>query len=162
MIGSVFPYATIEPPTHCLPCDGAVYLRTDYPRLYELLAPAFILDADTFQTPYLVESFVFGASLDPVDGLYQPGAQGGETEHYLAEEELPAHTHTVDDHHHRYSTIVTNFTSTVGPVHSPVFAQEEGNADTDDTTLAIQSTGEDMPHNNMPPFMALKYAIVAE
>lgn len=51
LIGSLILYATSTPPAHTLPCDGNTYLRTDYPKLYEVISSEYIVDADHFKTP---------------------------------------------------------------------------------------------------------------
>ena len=52
-IGTIVPYATTDIPIQCIPCDGGTYLRVNYPILYGLLAPGYILNADEFTTPDL-------------------------------------------------------------------------------------------------------------
>jgi microcystin-dependent protein len=107
MLGSIFPYATVNPPAHCLPCDGATYNRVDYPRLYAQLHPNFILDANHFKTPAMPGSFPFGASLNPLTG-YQPGDLFGSDEISPTIAELPAHAHTSAAHHHSYTKPVSS------------------------------------------------------
>jgi len=51
MIGSILLYARATAPAGTLLCDGTIYNRVDYPALYAVLAPQFIIDANTFITP---------------------------------------------------------------------------------------------------------------
>jgi hypothetical protein len=51
LIGSLQLYATAIAPSGTLPCDGTTYNRVDYPRLYAVLDPRYIVDVDTFITP---------------------------------------------------------------------------------------------------------------
>src|SRR5438132_11210 len=60
MIGMVFPLVTIDPPPNVLPCDGAEYLRVDFPDLYAVLDMPFIVDAYHFVVPDLRGRTVIG------------------------------------------------------------------------------------------------------
>lgn len=87
MIGQIITLATALP-SWCLLCDGATYDRVDYPELYGTLDPYFVVDADTFTVPDMVDRFV----------LYNTniGDVGGESNHIITQAELPAHSHSVD------------------------------------------------------------------
>lgn len=76
---------------------------------------------------------------------YAPGTTGGEAEHTLTTDELPSHTH--------------NFT------HAVVSTDSSGNHIVSNSTIlrnysattlnATESTGNEQPHNNMPPYLAV-------
>lgn len=51
LIGSVILYATGSAPSNTLLCDGSTHLKDDYPQLYNVLAPAYIVDATHFIVP---------------------------------------------------------------------------------------------------------------
>lgn len=154
MIGSIVPYASAEPPGGVLPCDGSIYLRENYPRLYAALDPAFIVDADQFRTPDLRGRFVFG-----VDSVREPGQTGGEETHTLSESEMPAHTHTNAPHTHSEIAAVAAFIN--GGIEAPAAAATPAATVTGASSVVIDATGGGQPHNNMPPYMALKWGIVA-
>lgn len=59
-LGAIIPFATAAVPQNCLLCDGATYNRVDYPLLYDVLDPAFIIDSLSFQVPDLSEREVVG------------------------------------------------------------------------------------------------------
>jgi len=146
MIGYIIPFVTTDPPPNVLPCDGSSYLRVDYPTLYDVLDPFFITDADNFVVPDLRGRTIIGAGVSEVLTTRNVGDQGGEEEHVLTEGELAAHVHTIP---------LTATTLAVEPgevtVMTPVpfFTQNTG------------STGGDEAHNNMQPFYALNYGIIA-
>lgn len=55
LIGSIQLYATASEPEDTLVCDGASYLRVDYPALYAALSSVYITDADNFTVPDLYQ-----------------------------------------------------------------------------------------------------------
>lgn len=71
-----------------LVCDGSVYDRVDYPALYAVIDPAYILDADTFKVPDLMDRFPLGSDTT--------GLEGGNDEITLTVAQLPSHAHTYD------------------------------------------------------------------
>lgn len=169
MLGTVHPYLTKTPPNGCLPCNGTQYQRVDYPRLYAALPAALKLDADTFQTPDLRGRFIYGA------GTLLPLATGGAAEITLTEEQLPAHSHTTAPHSHTdlgHTHLRPNSPGltvpAVGPGELPVLAPNpipglttSGNANLTQTTVTVNDTGGDQPHENLPPYFVLPYCIVA-
>ncbi len=143
MIGSIVGILNDSTPDHMLLCDGSNFDRVDYPELYEVLPAALIIDPDTGSVPDLRETFVLGAGVTilPLD-------TGGSDEHTLTEAELPAHKHWYDK---------PTFNVDVESVGIP-----------DPTGLGLpfiptltSATGSDAAHNNMPPYYALKYVVIA-
>lgn len=143
MIGMIIPHVLSVFDAVCLPCDGAIYNRVDYPLLYAALDPALIVDADTFKTPNLVGRFPLGASID-----FELGTEGGESEHELTVDELPAHSHGYDQY-----TFGIDIES-VGVPDPTGVGQPQLPTLTDDT-------GANEPHNNMPPYFVVSWVIVA-
>lgn len=137
-----------------LACDGSSYLREDYPRLYEAIDPVFIIDADTFTVPDLRDKFPMAEGVD-----FSVGDSGGEKNHLLKIDEMPLHSHTNTPHSHTEITAVPSLADfgTGAPVPSATPSVGVTSAE----SIAIQNTGGNEPHNNMPPFLALKWAIVA-
>lgn len=140
-IGEIKTTGSATIPSGCLLCDGATYDRVDYPDLYTALAPAFIVDADSFKTPDLRQSFISGTS---VSG--DVGTTGGEATHTLDVSEIPSHSHTIP---------LTTTTLAVEPgevaVLSPIPI----------LTASTGDTGGSGSHNNLPPYIELMYYIVA-
>jgi microcystin-dependent protein len=148
MIGAVFSMAADVLPANMLWCDGTTYNRVDYPDLYGRLAAAFIIDADTFSVPDLRGRVVVGSG--PGAGLTDRavGDTGGEEEHQLTVGELASHNHGVYADHFIHSTAETDV---------PILLSE--------SILTITQTdyaGSDEAHNNMQPYFALRFAIVAK
>lgn len=146
MIGAIIAYATTNPPTGTLACDGSTYLRTDYPMLYAALASPFIQDSDHFIVPDLRGRSIVGIGQGTGLTNRAMNASGGEEGHTLTASEGPAHSHTIN------ATLVT-----VTPGVSPLTALPGA------PILSTNSnTPAGGPHNTMHPFLSLGYAIVAE
>ena len=169
MIGQVIAFATSDPPPNVLFCDGSTYLRVDFPTLYSLLAPAFIVDADNFIVPDLRERFVYG-----LGGTDDIGDSGGSSTVTLTNTEMPAHSHTagaptvIDPTHSHVESGAGISAVTIGAgVPAPVavpFPTVTAPALTGITVLApsISSEGGGGSHNNMPPYVVLAYGIIAQ
>jgi len=154
MIGEIILWAGGDPTdTGLLLCDGSSYERTDYPALYDVLDAAFIVDADNFVTPDLRGRVAIGASTD-----FAIGDTGGETEHTLDTSEMPSHAHTDTGHIHPLAGEVPGLALAPGelPVDVPGSTEVTGIG-----YAAIGDTGGGGAHNNMQPYLALRYYIQA-
>lgn len=143
MIGAVLPYATGSPPDGTLACDGATYNRVDYPDLYDSLDAAFIVDASQFRVPDLRGRNVIGNGQGGGFTNRSVGDSGGAETHTLVASEMPIHAHSEIG-----STV---WASTPGPTPITI-------------GFGVGSTGPaggDGSHNNMSPFLVLRYCIVA-
>ena len=85
------------------------------------------------------------AGLASAVGVYDLGQQGGEEAHILTTAEMPAHSHT-------YNERTTN--TSVGLV--------AGTGNNGIVTSSTSSVGGNTPHNNMPPYLAVRYIIKAK
>lgn len=138
MTGELIPFVTATVPEGLLLCDGSTYNRVDYPDLYDALDSAFIIDADTFNVPNMIDRMPVGAG-----GDYAIGDVGGEKEHTLTQAEMPSHSHSYGG---------TLLTSTVVP---PPLDGTSPNP----IPAATGNTGGDGAHNNMPPYLGVKWGI---
>lgn len=154
LVGLIMPVMTSSAPQGTLVCDGATYLRTDYPNLYAVLDAAFILDADSFIVPDLRDRFVMGASATNV-----PGATGGSGETTLTVGQLPAHSHTTQPHSHTEITAAPTLIA-IGP-GAPAPSAVPGAGVTGAATVIVDNTGNGDPVTITPPFVALMYVVVA-
>ncbi len=159
VIGVMLPYASQDCPSFALPCDGTQYNRVDYPNLYAVLDPAFIVDADHFVTPDLRSRTIVGAGQGAGLTDYDPGDTGGEETHVLTSAEMAAHTHT--DTGHVHTEVVA--TPVVLPTGAgvPVPAALSGVGITGSSAANLTSSGGGGAHENRPPYVALNWCIIA-
>lgn len=161
VIGNILPYATQNAPSHTLPCDGAIYNRVDYPLLYAALHTAFIVDADHFKTPDLIDRFPLGATVAP-GGTRPMGAIGGEEAVTLDWDTMPVHTH-IDSMGHNHGYVFPLDTVINGGLEAPAAAATASfGGVTDYGYVSLDNAGLGQAHNNMPPFCALRFCIYYE
>lgn len=143
-IGTVKAYAGSITPDGYLMCDGSQVSKTDYGELFAVLGTAFNLSSDTdstkFRLPDLRGRVIVGVGSFDTTHSFTLAKTGGEYEHLLTTAELP-----------RANVIFTqsgngNFISTyTSSANGPFSADEVGGT----------------AHNNIQPYVALKYIIKA-
>jgi microcystin-dependent protein len=160
MIGAIISFVTQDPLPNVLPCDGSTYLRVDYPNLYDVIDPFFIVDADHFSVPDLRGRTVIGSGNGSGLSNRNIGDNGGEETHQLVTSEIPSHSHSDLGHSHSIPLVV-GLPAQAGVGFS---ANQTIPIITDSTGLGfanISSTGGDGTHQNMQPFYSLNYGIIA-
>jgi microcystin-dependent protein len=168
LIGMISDFAAPLPDdSGWIQCDGALYLGTDYPDLYDTIGVTYNEAGDPmgyFRVPDLrgrVRATINSGETRLPSWADDPGGVGGEAEHTLDVSEMPSHAHTDAGHYHTVTDAASNAT-TVGPgapqptaIPNPLGVTSSGNAD-------IQPTGGDGAHNNVQPTMALYTYILAK
>lgn len=160
--GIIIAYAGIATPSNTLPCDGASYLRTDYPQLFAAIGVVWgSADSAHFNVPdlrgrTLIDSGT-GSGLSP----RTIADNGGEETHVLSVMELAAHNHTDTGHAHSIPSFLITGTAVPPPLDGgtelPLSLTNTGTA-----SANIQNSGADSPHNNMQPWVAINYAITIQ
>lgn len=141
-VGSVLPWAASDLPGWGLLCDGTVYLKADYPELWDALGSDWEESGTEFAVPDLVNRVVVGSGDE-----YAMAETGGEMEHIQTEGEMPSHKHWAQIR----GVALRSFGLEV-PVLQPVLG----------TTLRLsEETGQDIPMSLMQPYQALKHVIVS-
>jgi microcystin-dependent protein len=153
MIGTVVANVGSIVPANCLLCDGTEYTRIAYPDLYDAIAAAYKTDADHFVTPNLVDMFIMGSSANVAN-------TGGEAEHTLTTGEIPAHSHSDIGHVHSEVTAIPSVTTVGLEPPEPTALPSVGS--TGIGYANIQNTGDGEAHNNIPPYHAMTYVIIAK
>ena len=80
---------------------------------------------------------------------YSAGSEGGEAQHTLTVGEMPRHTHGM-----LYQS-TDGISESVGRFNSTAFEYNRDAREAMTGTSYITYTGENMPHNNMPPYLAV-------
>ena len=161
MIGYCFPVVLGGIPDNCLPLEGGTYAREDYPILFDLLDDAFVLSPDTFTLPDFRSRVPIGAGEGSGLSEYTIGQIGGEENHALTESENALHSHIDAGHSHLYQPPgATGLFVSPGEVPALLPALLPTNTVTG--SAAIQSSGSGTPHNTLQPYIALRWAVIAQ
>lgn len=146
-VGAVTAFAGSKAPEGWLLCDGAIYSRSTYPELSEVLASTFGGDLSNFRVPDLRRRIPVGAG-----GVGSPilnstlGSSGGEENHVLSLAEMPNHRHKVPN----LTQITSNRVGAMG-----IWEKNDGEIGKEYTDYV----GGGQPHNNVQPSLVLNYII---
>ena len=147
-IGAIAPFAGVTTPQNWLLCDGREVSREIYSELFAVIGTTWGAgDGSTsFNLPDLRNRMPVGAGDD-----YALASKGGEKEHTLTVNEMPAHSHNLFKGYDGGERIVnvTNVT-------------KNGTWDNITDAVSMTSTGGSQPHNNMPPYAGTYYIIKAK
>ncbi len=187
--GTIIQSAAINRPNGWLDCDGSSLSASAYADLFNAIGYAFGGSSGTFLLPDMRGRTGVGIGTGSGLSTRNLGSTGGEEAHTLTVGEMPAHTHTgttniagdhthgITDpgHTHTQSTINDDFNNSGG--NPPSFTGDSAgtrvwnNISTNTTGITINSagnhshgfttnsTGDNNAHNNMQPFLVLRYLI---
>lgn len=135
------------PPKGWMLCNGQALPISQYQALYSLMGTTFGGTATTFNLPNLM-----GVVPVHVGNGYVLGATGGEAEHQLVVNEMPAHTHQVT---------ASSASPDVNDPTNANFASNTGvtpygsNMNQLMNWQTFMIAGDDVPHDNMAPYLVL-------
>lgn len=185
-VGEIVPHLLGVLPSHMLPMEGDSYSGDDYPELYAVLPNNFKV-GNTFTLPDMRGRVPTG--INPQDALVPIilGQYGGAAQVVLTVANLAQHFHTTQPHSHPIAEmnlpggfgtfpVRGNLASWVGgtgsvPLHNN--ANPGHNQDvalpsrdipahsTEAVAPSVNNTGSNVPHENMPPYVGVNYAIIA-
>lgn len=140
--GTVMAYAGLEAPDGWLECKGQEVSREDYASLFAAIGETYGAGdgESTFNLPNLVGRFLLGESISR-----EHASIGGKSEVTLTVAEMPAHNHYFDG---RY-----------GGIGDGGAAQRGWSGTTASKAVNVSITGSSQAHENMPPYLAMKYII---
>jgi len=142
-IGMIIPSVQNAIPPGTLICDGQTYLRVDYPELYDNIYPSFIIDSTSFFVPDMTARFAGGfAPGIPI------GTTGGTLTETLNINQIPSHNHSYSNYQN-----VPLLEGLGVPYPLAVTAPE--------LPRLTGNRGGSQPHNNVPPYLAVGWLIIA-
>jgi microcystin-dependent protein len=159
---SVISYAGSNPPTGWQLCDGKILQFNNGTNVNPSIHTKFSSlpkkrdtnNNEMSATPDLRGRFILGSAKDEGEGLTNRVIHdtGGEETHTLTIAEMPSHNHT----NNLKTTISSGSWSS--SISYQIFRGQQVNASSVPNG-AINNTGDDQPHNNMPPYYVLTYII---
>jgi len=147
VIGEIIPFAgSVSPSVNWIVCDGSSLLRSDFPDLFSVIGTTYgAVDGTHFNIPDLRGRSPIGSGTGPGLSTRNTGDSIGEETHTLTIGELASHVHGTGN-----SILIATATppplDVLGPNLLPAITG---------------STGNDDPHNNMQPSLAINFFIVA-
>lgn len=180
-VGAIQAYVGAAAPTGWLLCDGSNVSRTTYADLFDLIGTTFGAGdgSTTFTLPNLKGRVPVG--LDSAQTEFDAlGETGGAKTHTLTTAELPSHSHgdgtlaaaSAGAHTHTIPTQGTASSAAHNHAEAGVISQagtgfvggsdggtNSAGAHTHDVTGSTGNTGSGNAHNNMPPYLVVRYII---
>jgi len=160
-VGAILPYAGSRAPEGWLLCDGKSYRAEDYAELYRVIKNSYgSQNNDTFRVPDLRGRGLMG--LSGSGNFAQLGQIGGAETHPLTVQEIPAHTHAVNDpgHHHAFRRPRGDQNWNNGDKNT-WWGQRDENVPTAEakTNISIQPAGGGVPHPILDPYVTVNFII---
>jgi microcystin-dependent protein len=157
--GEIRIFASHQIPDGWLPCDGQALPSSGNTQLYALIGDTYGSPSpNTFKLPDLRGRLVLGSGSGPGLTPYKHGQRGGSEAVALAVNQTPAHNHTAKSN--GLPPTYSNPLNALLSNQAQVFNSQPNNVSLSDSTL--DTTGGNVPHNNMMPFLALTYCICVD
>lgn len=154
-IGSFFWSIALLPNTELLILLGQTVAQADYPDLFNIAPPAWIVGTDLVLPDLRGSGFIAGTAVGDV------GVIRGSNTHQLTVAELAIHTHAQLPHSHAYTLNVATPTG-AGPVVAGASVVIPTPSATSLTTAQNQNSGGDVAHNNVQRSLQLIPYLVAK
>lgn len=168
--GTIVVSAATASPSGWLPCDGNTYYISTYLDLFNAIGNTFAY-GDTslyingqFKVPDLRGRTAIGVGQGAGLSNRTLGDMNGEENHTLTVGEMPSHSHTYNDAYFAENTGngQNNLFGTSGSTdndNSFRWRTQAGGASTTPSDINTSSIGTSQAHNNMQPYMVLRYII---
>ena len=142
-------------------CNGQLLSISQNTALFSLLGTTYGGDGkSTFALPDLRDRVPIGAGQGPGRSSYIEGQTGGEYTHTLTIGEMPSHTHAVMvDTGQAVSASPLGNLPGRNAAGAPIYA---GSINAPGSEVAVGMAGGGAPHNNLQPFLGLKYIIALQ
>ena len=161
LLGTVKLFAGNFPPRGWMDCDGSILSISQNTALFSLLGTTYGGNGTTtFALPDLRSRVAIHTGQGPGLSSYSLGQSAGVEAVTLTVNQIPAHNHSL------------NATTSLGSTDSPAGAfparapdatgQYSASSGATMAAAAVGSTGGSQPHNNVKPYLALRYVIAVE
>jgi len=151
--GTVMQSAAINAPDGWFECDGRLLNKNDYSDLFGSIGYTYGGSGNNFNIPDIRGRVPVGAGSGSGLTARNLGSTGGEEQHTLTVSEMPTHTHS----------LTRKSNPDAGAFDTGNINQDESSAATTDRAdlgpFNTNSAGGSSAHNNMQPFVALRYII---
>lgn len=175
-------------PAGWLLCDGSAVSKSAYSNLYSIIGDTYGTTNFTtlFKLPDLRARFIMGYGTTaatftpnfgnwPINSTIAVGNSGGEYFHQITSDEMPSHTHPISDPTHRHVYAGDDMWPAAGQLaaygieRAPGVISYDANSRSggapmwytapSTTNISISSTGGNLYHNNLPPYVVMNYII---
>jgi microcystin-dependent protein len=151
--GTIIQSASINEPNGWFTCDGRTLDINDYSTLFNAIRYTYGGSDSNFIIPDIRGRVCVGAGSGASLTTRNLGSVGGEENHTLTIDEMPSHTHS----------LTRRSNPDDGAYDTDSLRQDESSAATTDRQdlglFNTNSTGSGLSHNNMQPFIVLRYLI---
>lgn len=158
--GAVQGYAGASAPPGWLICDGSAISRVLYSPLFAIIGTTYGAGdgSTTFNIPDLRSRVPVGLSVGDVNYFKTLGEKGGEEFHTLTTNEMPSHTHNIQDGNFGYAVSVPTVYS---PGGGAAVSKATSSTATNSGFIYNTNTGGGAQHNNVQPYLTINYIIKA-
>ncbi len=162
--GTVIQSAAINAPAGWLNCDGSPVSRTAYPDLFAAIEYTYGGSDASFNLPDLRGRACIGAGQGAGLTNRALGAKDGYETHTLTSGQMPSHNHSITDpgHSHTWNNGLQQDDSGFGgssDEYTRIGGSVTGVIANATTGILINNAGGGEAHNNMQPFLALRFLI---
>jgi microcystin-dependent protein len=160
LLGEIKMFAGNFPPKGWATCDGQLLLITQNPALFSILGTTYGGNGTTnFALPDLRGRVPIHAGSGPGLSPYIQGQVGGEQNHTLLANEIPAHAHLVNGvgSGGNQASPVGNYPAVESTGTSLNFSNGAPTGTMNPGTIAPSGAGQ--PHNNLQPFSVVTFII---
>lgn len=157
-VGQIRIFAGNFAPVGWMFCEGQLLPISEYETLFNLIGTTYGGDGiSTFALPDLRGRVIVGPGQGGGLSNYTLGQQGGSETVTLTTNQIPQHSHAaLADSLPGSSDSPANLLPARYPDAVPIYG---GNATGQTNTEMVHATGGGQPHNNVKPFLAIRYII---
>jgi microcystin-dependent protein len=161
LIGQIILFAGNFAPRGWAFCDGQLLPIAQNQALFSILGTMYGGDGrTTFALPDLRGRSPIGVGLGPGLQDRRQGEKGGQEQVALTTAQLPSHTHALTASTKAATSRFPREDRTLGKGSSKVYTKGGTPKTLDPSSVA--SAGGSQPHDNMPPYLAIRYIIALQ